>query len=236
MMPHERNIKLLKSRVEKRSGDNFTVARRRMLSEQLLPGGIRSKIVLDAMGAVKRHLFVSPGMEDQAYLDRPLPIGFGQTISQPLIVAKMTEALDLKGHERILEIGTGSGYQAAVLSQLVRQVFTIERLADLSIRARKVFYRLHMNNITLKIGDGTIGWPDEAPFDGIIVTAGAPCVPDALCSQLADGGKLIIPVGGHETQSLEMIIRNGSTLTKRSITACRFVKLVGEQGWNLGDQ
>lgn len=211
--------------------DPYEVARRRMLTEQLIPGGIHDSRVLDAMGRVLRHAFVNPGMEDQAYLDRPLPIGLGQTISQPLMVAIMSEALALDGSERVLEIGTGSGYQAAILAELVREVFTIERIKDLSIRARKVLYRLQYNNIKLKVGDGTLGWPEEAPFDRIIVTAGAPVVPEELKHQLADGGRLVIPVGGEDVQILDLIERSGNEFNKRSVTACRFVKLVGEKGW-----
>lgn len=211
--------------------DPYAVARRRMVSEQLIPGGIRDSRVIEAMGRVPRHAFVSQGMEDQAYLDRPLPIGMGQTISQPLMVAIMTESLALCGTERVLEIGTGSGYQAAILAELVREVFTIERIKDLSIRARKILYRLRYENIKLRIGDGTLGWPEEAPFDRIVVTAGAPSVPEELMKQLADGGRLVIPVGGEDVQILDIISRSGEEFHKHSITACRFVKLVGAQGW-----
>lgn len=211
--------------------DPYAVARRRMVTEQLMPGGVRDSRVLEVMGAIPRHAFVSPGMESQAYLDRPLPIGLGQTISQPLIVAMMTEALALGGAERILEIGTGSGYQAAVLAELADIVYTVERMKDLSIRARKVLYRLGYDNIRLRIGDGTLGWPEEAPFDRIIVTAGAPAIPETLVAQLADGGRMIIPVGGEDIQQLDVITRQGEAFHTRSITACRFVKLVGRQGW-----
>lgn len=211
--------------------DPYSVARRRMVTEQLIPGGVRDSRVLEVMGRVKRHAFVSPGMEDQAYQDRPLPIGFNQTISQPMMVAIMTEALAIEGNEKILEIGTGSGYQAAVLAEMARQVYTIERIHDLSIRARKVLYRIGYENITLRIGDGTLGWPEEAPFDGIIVTAGAPVVPEALMAQLADGGRLVIPVGGEELQRLDVITRRGDEFDTRSVTACRFVKLIGKDGW-----
>jgi protein-L-isoaspartate(D-aspartate) O-methyltransferase len=173
-------------------------------------------------------------MEPQAYEDRPLPIGLGQTISQPLIVAMMTEALALEGSERVLEIGTGSGYQAAILAELAKEVYTIERVRELSIQARKVLYRLGFDNIKLKIGDGTLGWPEEAPYDRIIVTAGAPHVPEELMKQLADGGRLVIPVGGEDVQHLDVVIRKGAEFHTRSITACRFVKLVGKSGWHGG--
>lgn len=213
--------------------DAFEVARRRMVTEQLIPGGIRDQRVLEAMGKVPRHAFVSKGMEAQAYEDRPLHIGMGQTISQPLMVAIMTEALELKGDERVLEIGTGSGYQAAILAELAREVFTIERIEQLSLAARKALYRLHYRNIKIKVGDGTLGWQEEAPFDGIMVTAGAPSVPHKFREQLADGGRLVIPVGGEDLQYLEIITREGDEFQRRTTTACRFVKLVGDGGWKV---
>jgi protein-L-isoaspartate(D-aspartate) O-methyltransferase len=215
--------------------DGFEVARRRMVSEQIVRGGVTDECVLAAMSKVPRHEFVGQGMQDQAYLDRPLPIGLAQTISQPLIVALMTEALELKGHERVLEIGTGSGYQAAILSELAKEIYTIERKQALSIAARKVLYRLHYDHIKFRVGDGTLGWPEEAPFDGIIVTAGGPEVPMALRQQLADGGRMLIPVGEADVQHLEVIIRHGNEFKSRYVTACRFVKLVGSQGWNEGE-
>jgi len=202
-----------------------------MVTEQLVPGGIRDERVLDAMNRVPRHEFVSPGMEPQAYFDRPLPIGDGQTISQPLMVAIMTEALGLKGNERVLEIGTGSGYQAAVLAELAKEVFSVERLETLSLRARKSLYRAGYKNVQLKVGDGTLGWPEHAPYDGIIVTAGAPKMPEHLKEQLADGGKLIVPVGGAEIQQLIIVERCGDGFNTTLSTGCRFVKLIGENGW-----
>lgn len=214
-----------------RDRDPYEVARRRMVSEQLVAGGIKNQKLLEVMGRVPRHAFVSPGMENQAYQDRPLQIGFGQTISQPLIVAMMTELLNLKGIERVLEIGTGSGYQAAILAELAKEVFTIERIMELSVGARKTLYRLRYGNVKLRIGDGTLGWPEEAPFDAILVTAGSPVVPESLVGQLKDGGKLIIPVGGEDVQQLEFIERVGDGIHRQTITACRFVKLVGKQGW-----
>ncbi len=204
-----------------------------MVSDQIERGGVRDERVLQVMRDVPRHAFVGQGMESQAYEDRPLPIGMGQTISQPLMVALQTEALELTGSERILEIGTGSGYQAAVLSRLVTEVFSIERLADLSDRARKVLNRLGYTNINLRIGDGTLGWPEDAPFDGIVVTAGAPVVPEDLIEQLAPKGRLVIPVGNKDVQYLEVIQRTGHGIqtTQRSLTACRFVQLIGAKGW-----
>lgn len=227
----DRKLIMLFNESAAKERDPFEVARRRMVKEQLVTRGIKDEKVLSAMGKIPRHAFVSSGMENQAYLDRPLQIGFAQTISQPFIVALMTEVLSLTGKERVLEIGTGSGYQAAVLSELVKEVFTIERIAELSIRARKTLYRLRCNNVKFKVGDGTLGWQDEAPFDRIIVTAGAPVVPKALVEQLKDGGFLVIPVGGEETQSLDIIEKIGDTIRRKQVTMCRFVKLIGQEGW-----
>jgi protein-L-isoaspartate(D-aspartate) O-methyltransferase len=209
----------------------YAVARRRMVSEQLIAKGIRDHRVLSAMGRFPREVFVDKGMVDQSYEDRPLQIGLGQTISQPQIVAMMTEQLALTGTERVLEIGTGSGYQSAILTELAKEVFTIERIQALSVRARQALYRLHYKNIHFRVGDGTLGWPEEAPFDGIIVTAGGPRVPETLRDQLADGGRLVIPVGGEEIQKLLVITRSGSNYDSKTISGCRFVKLVGEEGW-----
>lgn len=209
----------------------YEVARRRMVSEQLIANGIRDQRVLSAMGRIPREAFVDKGMVDQAYEDRPLQIGLGQTISQPQIVAVMTEQLALKGSERVLEIGTGSGYQSAILALLAKDIFTVERIQTLSVRARQTLYRLHYKNIHFRVGDGTLGWLKEAPFDGIIVTAGGPRVPETLREQLADGGRMVIPVGGDDMQKLLVITRDGSSYDSKNISGCRFVKLVGEQGW-----
>lgn len=214
-----------------RKRDPYEVARRRMVTEQLVPGGIRDQRVLDAMMNVARHEFVNQGMANQAYEDRPLQIGMGQTISQPLMVALMTEALCLTGNEKILEIGTGSGYQAAILAELAKDVYTIERIDTLSIRARRILHKLLYTNIHFRIGDGTLGWPEEAPFDGIVVTAGSPEVQKTYLSQLADGGRLVIPVGGETMQELLVIRKVGDRFETRSVTGCRFVKLIGEYGW-----
>jgi protein-L-isoaspartate(D-aspartate) O-methyltransferase len=151
------------------------------------------------------------------------------------MVAMMTEELRLAGTERVLEIGTGSGYQAAVLAELAKEVYTIERIADLSIRARKSIYRLRYKNVKFRIGDGTLGWPEEAPFDRIVVTAGAPCVPETLKGQLADGGMLVVPVGGEEVQSLTVVTRKGAEFETRHVTSCRFVKLIGKGAWRDGE-
>ncbi len=208
----------------------FHLARRRMIEEQLKPL-VKDPRVLAAMAKIPRHVFVEPGLWDQAYSDRPIPIGEGQTISQPKIVAVMTEALLLQGFERILEIGTGCGYQTAILCELSKKVFSIERLANLSHKARRRLYELAYVNFQLRIGDGTIGWPEEAPFDAIIVTAGGPRVPQALRMQLAEGGRLLIPVGSEEEQMLVRVTRHGDRFMEEAITGCRFVKLVGAEGW-----
>jgi len=209
---------------------SYHIARKRMVEEQLRPQ-IKDERVLKAMMTIPRDKFVPEALIDQAYQDRPLNIGGGQTISQPLIVAMMTEILSLTGKEKILEIGTGSGYQAAVLCELAKFVYSIERIEKLSNRARKVLYGLGYSNFKLRIGDGTMGWKEEAPFDGIIVTAGAPVIPKALVEQLKDGGKLVIPVGGEEVQQLKVLTRNGGEVLERTVSGCRFVKLIGQDGW-----
>ena len=193
--------------------------------------GVRDRAVLEAMRQVPRHLFVPWALKRAAHADRPLPIGHGQTISQPYIVALMTEALEMKPGAKVLEIGTGSGYQAAVLSEQTPSVFTMEIIGALGNNARERLQKLGYSTVKVRVGDGYFGWPEEAPFDGIIVTAGAPYVPQALKEQLADGGRLVIPVGGEELQLLEVVMNEGGKFHTRHSTACRFVKLVGEQGW-----
>jgi len=211
--------------------NNYYVARKRMVDEQIISRGVRNDRVLKAVAEIPRHLFVPPALHDQAYKDHPLNIGEGQTISQPLIVAMMTEALELTGSERVLEIGTGSGYQAAILSLLCKHVYTIERIRSLANRARRMLYDIGITNFTLRVGDGTMGWPEEAPFDGILVTAGAPSVPSEYCDQLAEGGRLIIPVGDEVTQQLIVAKKVDGQLVDRTVTGCRFVKLIGKHGW-----
>lgn len=202
-----------------------------MVQEQLIPRGITDEATLLAMRTVPRHLFVDDAMISSAYGDYPLPIGAGQTISQPYIVALMTQALELKGPERVLEIGTGSGYQAAVLSRICSRVYTIERIDSLLVRARKVFDKLHYHNITSRLDDGTVGWPSEAPFDAIIVTAGGPNIPEPLLEQLTDPGKMIIPVGDQYTQELQLVEKVDGEMHVRTIEFVRFVNLVGAHGW-----
>lgn len=205
--------------------------RERMVEEQLIPRGIADEPTLRAMRTVPRHLFVDDAMGSSAYGDHPLPIGAGQTISQPYIVALMTQALALKGHERVLEIGTGSGYQAAVLSRICDRVYTIERIDSLLVRARKIFDQLHYHNITSRLDDGTEGWPSEAPFDAIIVTAGGPSIPEPLIEQLTDPGRMIIPVGDQYLQELKLLEKSDGSIQIKTIELVRFVNLVGTHGW-----
>jgi protein-L-isoaspartate(D-aspartate) O-methyltransferase len=205
--------------------------RREMVKRQIQARGIDDPRVVAAMLAVPRHLFVSDALRDQAYGDFPLPIGEQQTISQPYIVAEMTQALTLGPEDRVLEIGTGSGYQAAVLAQIVYRVFTVERLHPLLLNARRLFDSLGYFNIVTRYSDGTTGWREEGPYDGIIVTAGAPKIPAVLLDQLKVGGRLIIPVGSAHTQELIKITKHKDGLRQTNLGGCRFVKLIGEHGW-----
>lgn len=212
--------------------DIYRVARERMVREQIEARGIKAPRVLAAMQKIPRHLFVDEALWPQAYNDYPLPIGEGQTISQPFIVALMTAALELKGTEKVLEIGTGSGYQTAILAELAGRVFTIERSKTLMERAKIVLDRLGYFNVAYKSGDGTIGWPEMAPFQAIIVTAAAPDVPLPYIEQLDKGGRMVIPVGDRLGQMLYKITKLADgTLQKESLCGCRFVPLVGAYGW-----
>jgi len=211
--------------------DTFMRQREEMVRRQIAGRGISDAAVLAAMAKVPRHLFVSEALSDQAYGDFPLPIGEQQTISQPYIVAEMTQALTLDPGDRILEIGTGSGYQAAILAEIVYRVYTIERIHTLFMRTRKLFESLHYHNIICRYSDGTNGWPDEAPFDAIIVTAGAPAIPHPLISQLKIGGRMIIPTGDPYTQQLIKIYKDETGIHQTDLGGCRFVKLIGEHGW-----
>ena len=203
-----------------------------MVEEQLVPRDISDEKTLRAMRTVPRHLFVDDAMASCAYGDHPLPIGAGQTISQPYIVALMTQALELKGHERVLEIGTGSGYQAAILSRICDRVYTVERIDSLLVRARKIFDKLHYHNITSRLDDGTEGWASEAPFEAIIVTAGGPSIPEPLIEQLTDPGKMVIPVGDQFTQQLQLVNKIDGEIHTKTIEYVRFVNLVGTHGWS----
>jgi len=206
--------------------------RHEMVKRQIEARGISDPNVLDAMRKVPRHQFISEALRDQAYGDFPLPIGEQQTISQPYIVAEMTQALQLKKNHRVLEIGTGSGYQAAILSQIAFKIYTVERIHSLFVKARKLFDKLHYHNIVTKYSDGSGGWVEEGPFDAIIVTAGAPKIEPLLIEQLAVGGRIVIPVGDKYSQELIMINKDEKGIYKTNLGGCRFVKLMGEYGWN----
>jgi len=210
---------------------DYTSARLVMVRSQLQRRGITDAQVLQAMREVPRHLFVPPEWRHQAYSDRPLPIGDEQTISQPYMVAIMTQNLALQGHEHMLEIGTGSGYQAAVLSRLAAHVSSIEYFADLADSARALLQRLGYINVEVIVGDGGLGLPAQAPYDGIIVAAAAPHVPQPLLAQLAEGGRLVIPVGSATSQELFIITRRGDDYAQERSVPCRFVPLLGEEGW-----
>jgi protein-L-isoaspartate(D-aspartate) O-methyltransferase len=211
--------------------DLYRLARERMVETQIKARGIKDERVLKAMLKVPRHLFVDEALRDQAYGDFPLPIGEGQTISQPYIVALMTEALELKGIERVLEIGTGSGYQTAILAELTLWVYTIERFPTLLERAKKVLNELGYKNISFKLDDGTLGWKEAAPFDAIIVTAASPKIPPPLVEQLAEGGRIVIPVGDEFSQTLIKGVKKGGKLHTKALEPVRFVKLVGAYGF-----
>ena len=204
-----------------------------MVDNQIAARGIRDKRVLEAMRKVPRHLFVDEALWDQAYGDFPLPIGEGQTISQPYIVARMTEELGLHGNEKVLEIGTGSGYQTAILAELSRQVFSVERIPSLLQRARTILDKLGYRNVMIKLDDGTWGWKDYAPFDAIIVTAGAPLVPEPLLEQLNDPGVMVLPVGDEYSQVLTKVMKRDGKVFTETLEGVRFVKLIGDHGWRV---
>ncbi len=206
-------------------------ARWRMVKDQILSRGIHDPRVIEAMRAVPRHIFVPKEEADWAYMDGPLPLGFGQTISQPYMVALMTEVLNLRGTEKVLEIGTGSGYQAAILCRLAVWVYSIERVKELADRARKSLDQLGIDNVKVLYGNGSLGLREEGPFDAIIVTAAAPDVPDPLLEQLAEGGILVLPVGERETQTLIRITKSGATYHRETLGMCAFVPLIGSEGW-----
>ncbi len=210
---------------------DYKELRELMVKIQLIPRGIRDKRVLEAMERVPRHLFVDSSTITNAYSDMALPVGAGQTISQPYMVAVMTELLELSGIEKVLEIGTGSGYQSAILAELSRDVYTIERIASLAETAKKIFLDLSYTNIHSRTDDGTLGWPEEAPFDRIIITAGAPEVPGPLLEQLADNGIMVIPVGNLNSQQLLKTRKSGENFIMERHTPCVFVPLIGQYAW-----
>jgi protein-L-isoaspartate(D-aspartate) O-methyltransferase len=202
-----------------------------MVQEQIIARGINDPRVIAALRRVPRHLFVDPGIINRAYDDSALPIGDKQTLSQPYMAARMTEALGLVGDEKVLEVGTGSGYQTALLAELCFNVFSVEKIRPLSRKARTLLDSLEYQNIALHVGDGTIGWSEHAPYDAIIVTAGAPSAPKPLLEQLAEGGRLVIPVGDEQGQTLLRVTRTGTTFKEEQLGECKFVKLFGKYGW-----
>lgn len=214
-----------------RARDPYERERLRMVEEQLVRRGVTDARVLDALRKVPRHLFVEEALRDRAYGDHPLPIGEEQTISQPYIVALMTQLLELSERDKVLEIGTGSGYQTAVLAELARRVCSIERLPRLAERARALLEQLGYANVWVRVGSGTLGWPDEAPFDRILVTAGGPAVPPPLFQQLAEGGRLVLPLGDPVNQTLTLVEKVRGEMKTQEHGECKFVKLVGKYAW-----
>lgn len=210
---------------------DYDILRKHMVEEQIIARGIKNKKVLEAFYKVPRHRFISDELRDNAYSDYPIPIGEGQTISQPYIVALMTECLDLSGAEKVLEIGTGSGYQTAILSELTKRVYSIERVTNLAKRAEAVLNELGYKNIWIKIGDGTLGWPEESPFDRVIITAASPHIPPPLVEQLSEKGKIVIPLGETFSQVLTVAEKKNNKLQYQQVCGCVFVPLVGKYGW-----
>ena len=215
-----------------REQTSFAVQRARMVEEQLRRRGIQDERLLAAMGRVPREVFVAPDVSGEAYEDKPLPIGENQTISQPYMVAAMVRALAVQPQDRILEVGTGTGYEAAVLGELATEVWTIERYAELAARATENLKVLGYENVHVIHGDGSVGLPALAPFDGILVAAAAPHIPESLLVQLAEGGRMVVPVGGRHEQQLQIVRKVGGEVITRSQEYCRFVPLVGEEGWS----
>lgn len=218
-------------------GDPYAISRARMIKEQLVRRGITDKRLLEAFSIVPRHLFVDEGLAANAYGDYALPIGEKQTLSQPYIVALMIENLGLKGDEKVLDVGSGSGYQSALLSLLAERVFCIEKLSKIASRARKLLDDLHCSNVVVRVGDGTLGWAEEAPFDAIIVAAAGPRIPETLVKQLRTGGRLIMPVGGDfEVQRLVLVTKKHLGYEEKDLGGCRFVRLLGKYGWSAENQ
>jgi len=212
--------------------NEYASKRQQMVDNQIIARGIQDQRLITAMRKVPRHLFLDEALRSQAYEDYPSPIGERQTISQPYIVALMTELLQLKGTEKVLEIGTGSGYQTAILAELAEQVYSVERLPALAKKARKLIDELKYTNIIITIKDGSTGWKEHSPYDAIIVTAAAPYEPKSLLEQLNMGGRLVIPIGEEYSQDLILYIKeHDGTYTKENYGGCRFVKLIGEEGW-----
>jgi len=211
--------------------ENYSRLRQTMVEVQLRQRGIRHPAVLETFAEVPRHLFVPPRHRHEAYEDYPIPIGHGQTISQPYVVALMIQELDPRPDHRVLEVGAGSGYQTAILARLVRHVYAVERINELTEQAASVLAALNIANVTVSTMDGSMGWPEEAPFDRIICGAAAPEAPPCWTDQLADGGRIVLPVGGEEVQSLRMLDKQGGKLRSRDLCDVRFVRLIGKWAW-----
>lgn len=210
---------------------NLALLRSQMVDLQLRSRGITDQRVLDAFARVPRDIFIPSESRHQAYADRPVPIGCGQTISQPYIVALMIQELHVRPDSRVLDIGAGSGYQTALLAGLAGWVYAIERIDSLTARAEQTLETLGIANVTMRTGDGTLGWPEQAPFDAIVCGAGGPCVPGPWIDQLADGGAIVMPVGGPDIQQLVAVTKSPDKTTTRTLCDCRFVRLIGEAGW-----
>jgi protein-L-isoaspartate(D-aspartate) O-methyltransferase len=209
----------------------YAIRRRKMVERQIEPRGVQDRKVLETMTEIPREIFVDEALRAQAYADNALPLGHGQTISQPYIVARMTEMLNLNRKHRVLEVGTGTGYQTALLARMARHVFSIERIRELALKARTNLEHLGFDNISLRVGDGTLGWPDAAPFDRILVAAGSPEIPTSLINQLSPGGRLVLPVGTEKAQVLTMVESTEEGLIHRQDESCVFVRLIGQEGW-----
>lgn len=231
-----RTVSTMSMSNERRQADKWLALRRRMVDEQIRRRGVGDPRLLDAMMAVPREKFIPSHVRAAAYDDRALPVAHGQTISQPFIVAYMTEKLSVTPDARVLEIGTGTGYQTAILAALAKHVFTVERIAHLQQQAAARLADLNVSNITMSCGDGSLGLLEHAPYERILVTAAAPSVPGPLADQLVDGGVLIIPVGGSAEQTIVRVIRQGQRTTETPLLACRFVKLIGQEGWPIEKQ
>jgi protein-L-isoaspartate(D-aspartate) O-methyltransferase len=211
--------------------DGYAGDRQAMVEQQLRARGIHDQRVLDAMLEVPRHEFVPPESQAQAYADHPLPIGAEQTISQPFIIAVALQALALTGSESVLEVGTGSGFQTALLARMARQVYSVERHAELAESAQRTLEHLGFENVTISVRDGSQGWPDHAPYDAILVSAAAPSLPKCLVEQLGEEGRMVIPIGPPHAQELQLIRRNAAQITRETVEGCRFVPLVGVEGY-----
>jgi protein-L-isoaspartate(D-aspartate) O-methyltransferase len=209
----------------------YEAEQKEMVQTQIAARGVRDMRVLAAMGTIPRHFFVEESMQSKAYQDRSLLIGENQTISQPYMVALMTEALQLRPTDRVLEIGTGSGYQTAILAKLSEWVYSVERFPNLARKAQEILEQLNITNVSILVGDGSQGWEEHSPYNGIVVTACSPDFPKSLLNQLANGGRLVIPVGDRSSQTLWRVTRGGTQLDYEDLGGCRFVKLMGEEGW-----